>query len=165
MMYSKYFWKGRLALQMGGGWVRVERTGSKRPLPSASLPHVHYTWPTSCPTWPLAKCTQLHWTAITHLSDKIWHAVFEFCTTDAESGREMQKRCGWTLQRVGGEPFLGGPPPADLQLSAGAARVPSETFWRTTTLNHGKWSDLDLRSEGFPIIMSRFGSFFTVFGI
>ena len=28
-------------------------------------------------------------------------------------------------------------PPADHQLSAGAARVPSETFWRTPNLKHG----------------------------
>ena len=123
----------RIALKIDHrrGLVRVERTGS-RPPSALSLSGHMCTTPAPPPMPPgLASCMQLHYTAHTHCPDIRYDLP---CSTFAH---QMPYQEGRGEKGVGGAALCGrrtfrsGPNLQIHQLSAGAARVPSETFWRT----------------------------------
>ena len=123
-------------VQLAEEWVRVERTGSSPPsLPSPATCAPHLRPPTCHLAFHLhCNCTALHaHTALT--SDMTCPAQLLHTRCHIRKGEAKKV---WVDAALCGRPtFPRQLQPADHQLSAGAARVPSETFWRTPNLNHG----------------------------
>ena len=117
-------------VQLAEEWVRVERTGSSPPsLPSPATCAPHLRPPTCHLAFHLhCNCTALHaHTALT--SDMTCPAQLLHTRCHIRKGEAKKV---WVDAALCGRPtFPRQLQPADHQLSAGAARVPSETFWRT----------------------------------
>ena len=120
-------------------WVRAERTGSIPPTgpPATCKRHMCTTpAPQHCHLAKHLACNRAARTAHIALTSDMTRPA-QLLHASCHIRRLDVKKTWVDAALCGRRTFPRWTPPADHQLSAGAARVPSETFWRTPNLKHG----------------------------